>query len=52
MAIEMEENKALARQFCAEVWDRGNVEFAQEVFAEGYLRHDLRPTAAAPVPAR
>jgi steroid delta-isomerase-like uncharacterized protein len=43
-----EENKALVRRFYEEVWDRGNVEFAQEVFAGDYLRHDLRPTAAAP----
>jgi steroid delta-isomerase-like uncharacterized protein len=48
MAIE--ENKALVRRFYEEVWDRGNVEFAQEVFAEDYLRHDLRPSAAAPGP--
>jgi steroid delta-isomerase-like uncharacterized protein len=48
MAIE--ENKALVRRFYEEVWDRGNVEFAQEVFADDYLRHDLRPTAAAPGP--
>ena len=45
-----EENKALVRRFYEEVWDRGNVEFAQEVFADDYLRHDLRPTAAAPGP--
>jgi predicted ester cyclase len=38
------------RRFYEEVWARGNVEFAQEVFAEDYLRHDLRPTAAAPGP--
>ena len=48
MAIE--ENKALVRRFYEEVWDRGNVEFAREVFADDYLRHDLRPTAAAPGP--
>jgi steroid delta-isomerase-like uncharacterized protein len=48
MAIE--ENKALVRRFYEEVWDRGNVEFAQEVFTDDYLRHDLRPTAAAPGP--
>jgi len=48
MAIE--ENKALVRRFYEEGWARGNVEFAQEVFAEDYLRHDLRPTAAAPGP--
>jgi predicted SnoaL-like aldol condensation-catalyzing enzyme len=48
MAIE--ENKALVRRFYEEVWAHGHVEFAQEVFAEDYLRHDLRPTAAAPGP--
>ena len=37
-----EENKALVQRFYEEVWDRGNVEFALEVFAEDYLRHDLR----------
>jgi predicted ester cyclase len=45
-----EENKALVRRFYEQVWDRGNVEFAGEVFADDYLRHDLRPTAAAPGP--
>ena len=40
------ENKALVRRFYEEVWDRGNVEFAHEVFADDYVRHDLRPTQA------
>jgi steroid delta-isomerase-like uncharacterized protein len=48
--MAVEENKALVRRFYEEVWDRGNVEFAHEVFADDYLRHDLRPTAAAPGP--
>ncbi len=39
-------NKNVVRQFYAEVWDRGNVEFAREVFADDYVRHDLRPTNA------
>lgn len=30
------ENKELVRHFYAEVWDRGNVEFAHEVFADDY----------------
>jgi steroid delta-isomerase-like uncharacterized protein len=47
----VEENKALVRRFYEEVWDRGNVEVAYEVFADDYLRHDLRPTAAAPGPS-
>jgi predicted SnoaL-like aldol condensation-catalyzing enzyme len=42
------ENKALVRRFYEEVWDRGHVEFAHEVFADDYIRHDLRPTEALP----
>jgi steroid delta-isomerase-like uncharacterized protein len=41
------ENKALVRRFYEEVWDRGNVDFAHEVFHDDYVRHDLRPTQAA-----
>jgi len=44
-------NKALVRRFYEEVWERGNVVFAHEVFAEDYARHDLRPTRAAVGPA-
>ena len=42
------ENKLLIQRFYDEVWDRGNVEFAHEVFHDDYVRHDLRPTQAAP----
>jgi predicted SnoaL-like aldol condensation-catalyzing enzyme len=42
------ENKQLVRRFYEAVWDRGNVEFAHEVFADDYVRHDLRPTQALP----
>jgi steroid delta-isomerase-like uncharacterized protein len=42
------ENKTLVRRFYEEVWDRGNVEFAHQVFADDYVRHDLRPTQALP----
>jgi len=42
------ENKELVRRFYEEVWDRGNVAFAHEVFADDYVRHDLRPTEALP----
>jgi predicted SnoaL-like aldol condensation-catalyzing enzyme len=42
------ENKALVRRFYEEVWNRGNVEFAHEVVADDYVRHDLRPTEALP----
>ena len=49
--MSAEEHKALVRRFYEEVWDRGNTEFAYEVFAEDYVRHDSRSTAAAPGPA-
>jgi predicted ester cyclase len=42
------ENKALVRRFYEEVWDKGNVEFAREVFHDDYVRHDLRPTQSQP----
>lgn len=42
------ENKVMVRRFYEEVWDRGNVEFAHEVFADDYVRHDLRSTQAPP----
>jgi len=46
--MSVAENKALVRRFYEEVWDRGNVEFAHAVFADDYVRHDLRPTDALP----
>lgn len=46
--MDVEANKALVRRFYEEVWARGNVEFAKEVFADDYVRHDLRPGRAAP----
>ena len=48
--MSTQENKALVRRFYEEVWDRGNVAFAGEVFAEDYVRHDLRPTSPIPGP--
>jgi predicted ester cyclase len=45
------QNKDLIIIFCEEVWNKGNVEFAYEVFAEKYVRHDLRPAQALPGPA-
>lgn len=47
----IDENKALVRRFYDEVWAGGDVAFAHEVFADDYVRHDLRPTEAAPGPA-
>jgi predicted ester cyclase len=49
-AMSAHENKALIRRFYEEVWDQGNSDFAYEVFADNYVRHDLRPTAALPGP--
>ena len=47
----VEEYKSLVERFYDEVWNKGNVEVASEVFAEDYVRHDLRPTQALPGPA-
>jgi predicted ester cyclase len=48
--VGVAENKALVLRFYDEVWGRGNVAFAREVFAEEYARHDLRPTEPPPGP--
>ncbi len=45
--MNVEANKALVRRFYDEVWRRGNVSFAEDVFEDDYVRHDLRPTQAA-----
>lgn len=39
-----EENKALVRRFYEEVWDEGNLDVCDEVFAPDYVRHDFRST--------
>ena len=44
------ENKALVRRFYEEAWDQGQLGVIDELFAENYLRHDLRPTQPAPGP--
>jgi predicted ester cyclase len=49
--MDPEANKALVRRFYEEVWDRGNVAVADDVFAPDYVRNDLRPTEAEPGPA-
>jgi predicted ester cyclase len=48
--MSTEANKQLVRRFYEEVWDQGNTEFAYEVFADDYTRHDFRPTQALPGP--
>ena len=44
------ENKALVRRFYEEVWVKGNLDAADDVFAENYVRHDFRTTDALPGP--
>ena len=34
-----EENKALARRYLEEVWDKGNVELIDELFTTDFVRH-------------
>lgn len=46
--MDPDANKRLVERFYEEVWARGNVEFAEQVFSDAYVRHDLRPTEAAP----
>lgn len=48
--MKEDENKALIKYFYEEVWDKGNFEAAEKVFAEEYVRHDLRPGTAPPGP--
>jgi steroid delta-isomerase-like uncharacterized protein len=35
-------NKALVRRFYDEVWARGNLDVADDIFAKEYVRHDFR----------
>lgn len=48
--MNSEQNKALVRRFYDEVWGKGNLGVADEVFAPDYARHDWRPTTASPGP--
>lgn len=48
--MSAEQNKLTVLRFYEEVWNKGNVDFALEVFAEDYVRHDLRPSEALPGP--
>jgi predicted ester cyclase len=40
--MSAEANKALVCRFYEEVWARGNLDVADEVFTDGYVRHDFR----------
>jgi steroid delta-isomerase-like uncharacterized protein len=48
--MSAEANKALVRRFYDEVWVKGNLDAADEVFAPDYVRHDLRATQATAGP--
>jgi steroid delta-isomerase-like uncharacterized protein len=41
--LSEEANKALVARFYEEVWAKGNLDVANELFAEDYERHDFRP---------
>jgi steroid delta-isomerase-like uncharacterized protein len=41
----------LVRRFYEELWNRGNLAAAEEMVAQDYVRHDLRPGDAPPGPA-
>jgi hypothetical protein len=49
--MTIEANKDLVRRFYEERWNRGNLAAAEELVAQDYVRHDLRPGAAPPGPA-
>jgi predicted ester cyclase len=40
--VEIDPNKALVLRFYEEVWNLGHVDVALEIFADDYVRHDLR----------
>jgi steroid delta-isomerase-like uncharacterized protein len=40
--VSSDANKALIQRFYDEVWTRGNLDVADEVFADEYMRHDFR----------
>jgi steroid delta-isomerase-like uncharacterized protein len=48
--MSVEANKALVRKFYDEVWSKGNFDFVYQVFADDYVRHDLRPGNPPPGP--
>ena len=50
-AMPVDANRAIVRRFYDEVWNRGNLDAADDIFAADYVRHDLRPGTAPPGPA-
>ncbi len=49
-AAQLEKNKLLVRRFYAEVWNKGNLDVADEVFTQDYVRHDPGAGQATPGP--
>ena len=43
-------NKALVRRFYEEAWGKGDLDVIDDVFADDYVRHDLRPGVPPPGP--
>jgi predicted ester cyclase len=50
MAVPPAESKALVRRFYEEAWGQRRLGVIDEVFADDYVRHELRPTQALPGP--
>jgi steroid delta-isomerase-like uncharacterized protein len=48
--VSAEQHKAMICRFYDEVWNNGNLDVADEIFADDYVRHDLRPGTAPPGP--
>ena len=48
--MTIQSNKALIQRFYDEVWGKGNLDVADDVFAADYRRHDLRPSNPLPGP--
>ncbi len=44
-------NKDVVRRFYEELWNRGNLDAADKLVAQDYVRHDLRPGDAPPGPS-
>src|SRR5512133_3102931 len=49
-AMPPAENKKRVRRFYESAWDRGELEIIDDLFADDYVRHDLRPADPAPGP--
>jgi steroid delta-isomerase-like uncharacterized protein len=41
--VSENQNKALVERFYEQVWRNGNLDVADELFADDYVRHDFRP---------